>query len=86
MAENLHKVSSYRRQLNILHNHKKAMKKTYIEPQMKVCFYDTESILDGTGVTGDNGTDWGGVDETGEKDPDANSMSTWEEEDYNSSF
>ena len=46
------------------------MKKTrYIEPQMKVCFYDTESILDGTGVTGNNGTSYGGVDETGEKDP-----------------
>ncbi len=47
---------------------------------MKNCFYDTESILDGTGVTGDNGTDWGGVDETGEKDPDANEVSVWEEE------
>lgn len=53
---------------------------------MKVCFYDMESILDATGVTGDNGTEWGGVDETGEKNPDANSMSVWEEEstqDYN---
>lgn len=47
---------------------------------MKVCFYDMESILDGTGVTGDNDTGWGGVDENGEKDPDANSISVWDEE------
>ena len=54
-------------------------KTRYIEPQMKVCFYDTESILDGTGVTGNNGTSYGGVDETGEKDPDANEATVWEE-------
>lgn len=35
--------------------------------------------MDGS-VTGDNGTGWGGVDETGEKDPDANSYNLWEEE------
>lgn len=56
------------------------MKKTaYIEPQVKTCMMDIDSLMIGS-VTGDNGTDWGGVDEGGNKDPDANSASVWEED------
>ena len=40
---------------------------------------EAESLMDGS-VTGDNGTGWGGVDEGGNKDPDANSTYVWEEE------
>ena len=40
---------------------------------------DMDSLMIGS-VTGDNGTDWGGVDEGGNKDPDANSASIWEED------
>lgn len=56
------------------------MKKTrYITPQVKSCMMETGSLLDGS-VTGDNGTGWGGVDESGTQEPAANSMNVWEEE------
>lgn len=41
---------------------------------------DIDSIMLDGSVTGDNGTGWGGVDESGTQDPDANSTNVWEEE------
>ncbi|MBR4389980.1 MAG: hypothetical protein IKT00_12510 [Prevotella sp.] len=57
------------------------MKKTrYITPQVKTCMMDIDSIMLDGSVTGDNGTGWGGVDESGSQEPAANSSNLWEEE------
>ena len=40
---------------------------------------EQEVIMADSGVTGDNGTGWGGVDEAGNKDPDANSTDIWDD-------
>lgn len=57
------------------------MKKVvYIQPRLKTCKIDTETILTGGSVTGDNGLGYGGVDEEGTQVPDANSTDLWEEE------
>ncbi len=53
--------------------------KTYIEPQVKACKLETSDLLTGS-VTGNNGTGWGGVDEGGTHDPDANGLTVWEED------
>ncbi|MBR4388711.1 MAG: hypothetical protein IKT00_05995 [Prevotella sp.] len=57
------------------------MKKAYIQPQVEVYTWTSDMTMAGSGVTGDNGIGWGGVDEEGNKDPDANSFATWETED-----
>ncbi|MBR5654637.1 MAG: hypothetical protein IKX22_11230 [Prevotella sp.] len=54
-------------------------KNRYIIPQVKSCMMETGSLLDGS-VTGDNGTGWGGVDDSGTQEPAANGNSMWEEE------
>ncbi len=58
------------------------MKKTYIQPILKATVTYEEPVLNGGSVTGDNGTGYGGIDENGEKDPDANYNNIWDE-DYN---
>lgn len=46
------------------------MKMSYIKPNVKILPFDGEELLEGS-VTGDNGIGYGGVDENGEKDPEA---------------
>ncbi len=55
------------------------MKKTYIQPAVKTSASYSESPLLAGSVTGDNGTGYGGVDENGEKDPDANYDNIWDD-------
>ncbi|MBR5686806.1 MAG: hypothetical protein IKX36_02490 [Prevotella sp.] len=58
------------------------MKKVvYIQPQLKTCKIDTETILAGGSVTGDNGLGYGGVDEEGTQVPDANNFDVWSDDD-----
>ena len=60
------------------------MKKTaYIRPQVKTCMMEAESLMVDSGVTGDNGTGWGGTDEGGNKDPDANGTDMWDDNVWN---
>lgn len=46
------------------------MKKTYVNPEMSIVLMQNETVLAASGVTGNNGVDYGGVDENGDKDPD----------------
>ncbi len=56
------------------------MKKGYVVPAMQVTLMDLGyAIASATGVSGE-GIDWGGVDEGGGLDPDANSRGDWEED------
>ncbi len=57
------------------------MKKTYIQPQLRSNEVEIDSLMEGS-VVGNNGIGNGGVDATGEKDPDANYYNIWDE-DYN---
>jgi hypothetical protein len=56
------------------------MKKIYKKPCLEASHIENEVIMAGSGVTGNNGISWGGVDEEGTKDPDANSTLMWEED------
>ena len=56
------------------------MKKIYKKPCLKASHIENEVMMAGSGVTGNNDISWGGVDEGGNKDPDANSTNVWEEE------
>lgn len=47
------------------------MKKTYMSPAVEVLDCETESLMDASGVVSDKGIDYGGVDEEGERDPEA---------------
>ena len=49
------------------------IKHTYIIPSVKRLSLEGTALMDESGVTGDNGIGYGGVDEQGELDPDANS-------------
>ena len=53
-------------------------RKEYIVPQIKCCNYKSVDLLSASGVTGDNGLGYGGVDESGQKDPDAKEMQVWD--------
>ena len=55
------------------------MKKNYIQPQVKACTTDMQSLMDGS-VVGNNGAGWGGVDKDGSKDPDANDGNVWDDD------
>ena len=59
------------------------MKKEYISPLVKPTNMDLEALLCGSGVNGNFSGEtvgYGGVDENGEKDPDANySDSFWDD-------
>ena len=44
---------------------------------------EAESLMVDSGVMGDNGTGWGGTDEGGNKDPDANSTDVWDDNAWN---
>lgn len=55
------------------------MKKIYKKPCVKISCMEQEVIMADSGVTGNNGIGWGGVDEAGNKDPDANSTDIWDE-------
>lgn len=57
------------------------MKKAYIQPKVDVYILNSEMMMAGSGVKGDIGIGWGGVDEEGTKDPDANEVSIWDSED-----
>ena len=62
------------------------MKKVYVQPCVKVFAYKySHEILAASGVTGDNGIDYGGVDD-GTHDPAAKEFhfNLWEEETDNS--
>ena len=54
------------------------MKKTYIQPQLHSNEVEIDNLMEGS-VTGNNGIDWGGVDDSGEKDPDANYNNIWDD-------
>ena len=49
----------------------KMTKKKYMEPAIEQILMDDEVELLSGSVTGDNGIGYGGVDEEGDKDPDA---------------
>lgn len=53
----------------------------YIIPQVKSCKIELEPLLDGS-VTGDNGLGYGGVDESGTQEPDANNLNFWDGSDW----
>ena len=55
------------------------MKKIYKKPCVKISCMEQEVIMADSGVTGNNGIGWGGVDEAGNKDPDANSTDIWDD-------
>lgn len=57
------------------------MKKAYIQPKVDVYILNSEKMMAGSGVIGDIGIGWGGVDEEGTQDPDANEVSIWDSED-----
>lgn len=44
----------------------------------------SHTIANGTGVTGDDGTGWGGVDEGGLLDPESNNRGNWEDDFWDS--
>ena len=54
------------------------MKKTYIQPQLRSNEVEIDNLMDGS-VVGSNGIENGGVDTTGEKDPDANYNNIWDD-------
>ena len=56
------------------------MKKTYITPAMQETTMALRLAIAALtyGVTGDDGTGWGGVDNGGTLDPESNSRSDWE--------
>ena len=55
------------------------MKKTYTTPAMVETLMDMQIVLtEMTGVQGSDGTGWGGVDDGGLLDPEANSRDGWE--------
>ena len=62
------------------------MKKTYIQPQLKVKCLDASDFICGSqDITSDQGINYGGVDEGGVKDPDAREYgleyhSVWDED------
>ncbi len=47
----------------------KIMKKTYIKPATEVLATIAEELMAGSAVSGDNGIEFGGIDETGELPP-----------------
>ena len=56
------------------------MKKVYIRPFTVVLATDMEPLMNGSGVSSNNGIDYGGVDEEGEKDPASNRhRKTWDD-------
>ena len=61
------------------------MKKIYIQPRIKVTYWDTVDFICGSqDITSDQGINYGGVDEGGVKDPDAREYgfeyrSVWDE-------
>lgn len=58
------------------------MKKHYIQPTMTKQEFETISLLSASGVKSNNGIGFGGVDNNGSADPDANSNSDlWSDED-----
>lgn len=61
------------------------MKKVvYIQPQLKTCIIESDTILAGGSVTGDNGLGYGGVDEEGTQTPNANNFDVWSDGDSGS--
>ena len=63
------------------------MKKTYLQPSTEMVIIGTTTMICASqGITSDNGIDYGGVDENGEKDPSSRRQrNLWEdeeEEDY----
>lgn len=58
------------------------MKKHYIQPTMTKQEFETISLLSGSGVKSNNGIAFGGIDESGTEDPDANESSDlWGDDD-----
>ena len=55
------------------------MRKTYVQPLLRSSEVQTDNLMTTGSVTGDNGAGWGGVDDTGEKDPDANFNNVWDD-------
>ncbi len=51
------------------------MKKAYIIPDIQVVKIENVQLLSGSGVAGENGIGFGGVDEDGTLDPSAPNMS-----------
>ena len=49
-------------------------KKAYMMPAMQVVKIDNVQLLSGSGVTSDNGIQFGGIDEEGTLDPSAPGM------------
>ena len=49
-------------------------KKAYMMPAMQVVKIDNVQLLSGSGVTSDNGIQFGGIDEEGTLDPSAPDM------------
>jgi hypothetical protein len=58
------------------------MKKTYLQPSTEMVILGTTTIICGSqDITSDNGIDYGGVDENGEKDPSSRrQQDVWEDE------
>ena len=58
------------------------MKKTYQQPSMEMDYMEMESIIcSSQSITSDSGITYGGVDETGSKDPASRrSCSIWDDE------
>ena len=57
------------------------MKKIYIIPAIQETTMNLgHAIANGTGVNGDDGTGWGGVDEGGLLDPESNDRGNWEDD------
>ncbi len=47
------------------------MRKTYIMPSMRMVECDSEELLDASGVYSEQGIDYGGVDEDGEREAES---------------
>ena len=65
------------------------MKKTYIQPLTEVVQMGTMSFICGSqGVTSNNGIDYGGVDEEGNKEPGARRRrrDVWDDEEEEEGF
>ena len=57
------------------------MRKRYTTPAMQETLMDlSHAVASATGVQGDDGTGWGGVDEGSLLDPEANSRDSREED------
>ncbi len=56
------------------------MRRTYKVPVTTVWEYSPAPLLQASGVTSDNGIEWGGSDEEGTHEADTRRKSEWDEE------